>query len=65
MKKTLIKNIAVYHNHTITEHENMEISDDTITAFPKEKIFSMARMTKLLTVILCWLCRALSILITT
>lgn len=37
MKKTLIKNIAVYHNHTITEHENMEISDDTITAFPKEK----------------------------
>lgn len=37
MKKTLLKNVAVYRNHTIVEHENIEITDDKITAFPKEK----------------------------
>ncbi|WP_296824779.1 amidohydrolase [uncultured Megasphaera sp.] len=37
MKKTLIKNVGIYRNHTVTEHQNIEITDDTITRFPKDK----------------------------
>ena len=37
MKKTLIKNVGIYQNHTVTEHQNIEITDDKITGFPKDK----------------------------
>ena len=36
MAKTLIKNIGLYRNHKITEHGNIEITDDRITAFPEK-----------------------------
>ncbi|MBF1326577.1 MAG: N-ethylammeline chlorohydrolase, partial [Megasphaera micronuciformis] len=36
MAKTLIKNVGLYRNHKITEHGNIEITDDRITAFPEK-----------------------------
>lgn len=32
--KTLIRNTATYRNHSVQEHQNIEITDDKITAFP-------------------------------
>ena len=44
MAKTLIKNVGLYRNHKITEHGNIEITDDRITAFP-EKIEDISAYT--------------------
>lgn len=32
--KTLIRNVAVYRNHIITENQHIEFTDDVITGFP-------------------------------
>lgn len=32
--KNLIKNVAVYRNHQVTEQQNIEITDDRISGFP-------------------------------
>jgi len=34
MSKTLIKNVAVYRDHAITEGQNITVTDDRITGFP-------------------------------
>ncbi len=33
--KTLIRNVAVYKNHKVTEHQHIELTDDIITGFPE------------------------------
>ena len=32
--KTLIKDVALYKDHVITEHQNIEVTDSVITGFP-------------------------------
>jgi 5-methylthioadenosine/S-adenosylhomocysteine deaminase len=32
--KTLLKNVAIYRDHQVSEHQNIEIQDDLITGFP-------------------------------
>ena len=37
MKKTIIKNVGLYQDHVIKEHQNIEITDDRISGFPTDK----------------------------
>ena len=61
--KTLIKDVALYKDHVITEHQNIEVTDSVITGFPMAP--QAGNYDEVSKAVLCWPCPASSIRIRT